>query len=737
MKTTIPLILLTLLLQWTATAQKENNIWAIGEQSGFDFNSGTPILYSTAMKGREGSANVCDAAGNLLFYTNNEYVWDKTNSVMPNGHLMPNSSSSQGVTIVPIIEMPGQYYIFSVDQSEAGTKYLRYSIVDIALNAGNGDIVSGKKNVPIKWGMGEKITMAHACSGLWLITHNIDSPIFYAFKIHPSGLIDSPIISTTTGTSGLRKYNLGEIQMSPNGTKIIRCNSLGWDLFSFDSKTGIIGSTPIVSALASANPPGEHDASGAAFSEDGSKLYTTGNFVYQYDISLLPSSALVLASKYKLTSLVTNIAMRRGPDGKIYTATYADLMVSCIQEPNKAGAACNVAYDVPSLRQTIANFHQHMGNQVLVPIMPKAYTDTFDFCIGDEIILKSTAGMASYKWNDGDTSYVKKVNNSGVFWVESYDNCLARIDTFKVFVTERDTQISRTLINSCFENSVSLVADTSFSSWLWDNGTIDAMRAVGNAGTYWVINQKEKCQTKMDTFFVTLTNFETQLNDTTICKGEEIVLDASIGMDASYRWQDGSINNIFRTQKAGQYSVTISVANCSKTDTINVLSGSSNLDLGNDTTVCKDIPFDLESGVGAANYMWNNGSSDEVITIHESGKYILTVEKNGCTESDTISISVVECSNCIKIPNAFTPNGDGRNDFFGPIINCPVINYSIMIVNRYGQEVFTSRNPAEKWDGKFNNMDQQLGVYYYLAKVKFDYPESVNEIYKGDFTLIK
>lgn len=734
-----PLLLLFSLLlhHQTVKAQKENNVWPLGDKSGFDFNSGAPVLINTASIGLEGSASVCDAAGNLLFYTNNEYVWDKTHNVMPNGHMLPKSSSMQGVTITPIIDKPNQYYIFSVDPAENGTTSLRYSIVDLSLNGGKGDIISGKKDISIRSGMGEKITMAPTCNAVWLITHHIDSPLFYAFKVHPSGLIDSPIISTTVGTAGNIKYKNGEIKLTPDITKILRCNMIGWELFGFNGKTGIVEYTPLVTSPATAVAPGEFDARCAEFSEDGSKLYTSGTYIFQHDLSLLPSATAVLTSRYSYTALLGNAVLRLGPDGKIYSTKYGGYEFSCIQEPNKAGAASNLIVDIPSLRQTLPNYHLHMGNKVILPIIAKKYSSTSTICKGEEIILKSPISAASYRWNDGASTEFKKVNNEGVYWVESSNVCLERVDTFKIITTNRDTQISRTNINSCFEQSVTLKADTAFSSWLWDNGSVLAQREILNSGTYWVKSEKEQCHIDIDTFVVTLTSFNSHLNDTSICKDEEILVNASVGKNASYRWQDNSVDSVYSIRKSGQYSVKITLNNCSLTDTINVSKGIETLNLGRDTLICKDLPFKLESGIKEAKYNWSNGLTDSGIPIYESGQYILTLEKNGCIESDTINISVVQCDNCFHIANAFSPNADGKNDLFNPMLDCPILHYSFMIVNRYGQQVFASQNPNEKWDGKFNNIEQQLGVYYYLVKVKFDFPGAEDELYKGDVILIR
>lgn len=101
------------------TAQKENNIWYFGNESGINFNTTPPtVLTDGKMNAYEGCASVCDDTGKLLFYTDGSYVWNKNHLLMPNGkQLDGGNSSSQSVIIV---KKPGSsfiYYIFTTAQS--------------------------------------------------------------------------------------------------------------------------------------------------------------------------------------------------------------------------------------------------------------------------------------------------------------------------------------------------------------------------------------------------------------------------------------------------------------------------------------------------------------------------------------------------------------------------------------------------------------------------------------------
>lgn len=117
----------TLLLFWVlllggfwswqpAHAQKENYNWYFGNRAALSFQSGEPVAVSgSALYSYEGSASISDAAGNLLFYTNGEEVWNRNHARMPNGAgLGGHNSASQVAAIVPRPGSSTLYYVFVV-----------------------------------------------------------------------------------------------------------------------------------------------------------------------------------------------------------------------------------------------------------------------------------------------------------------------------------------------------------------------------------------------------------------------------------------------------------------------------------------------------------------------------------------------------------------------------------------------------------------------------------------------
>jgi len=92
-------------------------------------------------------------------------------------------------------------------------------------------------------------------------------------------------------------------------------------------------------------------------------------------------------------------------------------------------------------------------------------------------------------------------------------------------------------------------------------------------------------------------------------------------------------------------------------------------------------------------------------------------------------------AHALLIPNAFTPNNDGKNDVF------KIRNFSsqrlleFKIFNRWGTILFHTQDPKSGWDGTFKNTPQPMGVYGYVIRIA--YSDNVVETYKGTITLIR
>lgn len=145
------------------------------------------------------------------------------------------------------------------------------------------------------------------------------------------------------------------------------------------------------------------------------------------------------------------------------------------------------------------------------------------------------------------------------------------------------------------------------------------------------------------------------------------------------------------------------------------------LDVTNDTMVCVGSMFTLKAKGGTA-IMWSNGSlfEEAVFTApNEEGVYTYRAMVQTTNGDTTVSIRVTakEC-HMYEQPNAFTPNGDGKNDRFETKVPDNCTDFSLMIFNRNGMKIFESKDKDQGWDGKFNNEEQKEGAYFYILQYR-------------------
>ena len=129
------------------------------------------------------------------------------------------------------------------------------------------------------------------------------------------------------------------------------------------------------------------------------------------------------------------------------------------------------------------------------------------------------------------------------------------------------------------------------------------------------------------------------------------------------------------------------------------------------------------------------GESISAILVNNPSEFVVKVTTlAGCMASDTIVFEVIKP--VIQIPNAFTPNGDGQNDFFNVLFSGDIDEIlEFRIFNRWGRVVYNNQNPNTGWDGNLNGTPQPSEVYVYQVKVKLLDGEEV--ALKGDVTLIR
>lgn len=145
---------------------------------------------------------------------------------------------------------------------------------------------------------------------------------------------------------------------------------------------------------------------------------------------------------------------------------------------------------------------------------------------------------------------------------------------------------------------------------------------------------------------------------------------------------------------------------------------------------------------GANVYHWTpgNGLSNTVgaavmASPMKTTQYIVTgIGLDGCQTSDTATVTV-DPRTLVVVPNAFTPNGDSKNDYFAPqnLTTRRVVEFRVF--NRWGQQMFNASGNTPGWDGTFDGEPQGAGTYSYIIRTTS--PDGQSETFKGDVILIR
>lgn len=227
-------------------------------------------------------------------------------------------------------------------------------------------------------------------------------------------------------------------------------------------------------------------------------------------------------------------------------------------------------------------------------------------------------------------------------------------------------------------------------------------------------------------------------DDTTICYGQTVKLRAT-GSN-SYQWTPASglsnpflPNPVAKPLQTTRYQVkTIDGSGCSARAFVTIQIKDSVLQArinGTDIVCAGDQVLFRDSSIGkiaAWHWTFNNGQTSDdanppaqqfpVVGANKTySVQLLVTDSAGCTSTNTqIVLAPASCN--IAVPNAFTPNGDGIDDWLYPINAYKADPMEFLVYNRYGQLVFKSTSRDSKWDGKRGGQPQEAGVYMWVMR---------------------
>ena len=327
-------------------AQKEAFNWQFGNKADISFHSKPPApKHKSQMYSNEGCASISSSDGQLLFYSNGESVWDSTHNIMPNGNgLYGSNTTAQACIALPYPNKNNQYVLFTLDQIY-GTHGLNYSVIDMSLNSGKGNVINTQKNIPLipQAQVTEKLSAVLHANGrdYWIICPQAGSDSFYAFLLDPSGVHSKAVMSNTHFNLAWKTTTdkIGCLKSSPNGQYFAFAN-INMDTLvfgQFNNQTG-----KITNAWSLYVP----QCYGVEFSPNSQVLYVTQPTIFriqQYVCNSSNKAAFISSLKY-IANVQYPYGIQLGPDEKIYVNCLSRDDISVIHAPDSIGTACRFQY---------------------------------------------------------------------------------------------------------------------------------------------------------------------------------------------------------------------------------------------------------------------------------------------------------------------------------------------------------------------------------------------------------
>jgi len=446
---------------------------------------------------------------------------------------------------------------------------------------------------------------------------------------------------------------------------------------------------------------------------------------------------------YQLSVITKTVSLQDIPNVQETSGTTNQSVASSLDTANGSG----FSWQLQCSYQNSSRISKINGNKAVCKGSNNLYSITRGGEYSKSISFSANTPIAATMLSDTSAAITFLKEGTFMLYASMEAPCGILKDSMVVQVQESTVSFSLgvdTVI--CPKNKILLKADAYFSSYVWQDGVADSLYTVTTPGVYYVTVTDACGRSMRDTIVVSAApSFDFSVGaDRQKCNADTLQLSGPVGF-YNYNWSPAY--NISSTQ--GQnvivnplvdtfYSVTAEKSpGCFGFDTVRIsVKNTPEIKLGPDTFLCNNQSLLLNAGPGFDNYLWNDGKTTADNLITQPGMYAVTAHyNNGCTASDSITISDNFCSNDIYVPAAFTPNNDGLNEIFRPIASKPLVQYRFEIFTRWGQKIFETTDIKKGWDGKFNGTNINITTAVWVCAYQF---EGKNKnVKKGTVVLIK
>jgi len=759
-------------------AQNQGNIWYFGEGGGLDFNGGEPVVLSDGEVfaapqnfgeglNNEGSSVVSNDLGELLFYSNGESVWNRNHQVMPNGtDLMGMYSSTHSALIVPRPGSDSLFYVFTTDGLERNLEDgFRYSVVDMCLDDGLGDVKADEKNVLLIDVASEKIAAVSHANGtdVWIMAHRYNDDDYYAYLLTEDGL-SAPVITEIGSVHEGNGFfaGIGQMKFSPDGSQLAmvysNVNPSAIEVFDFDNSTGVL------SNFRDLDP--SFNEYGVEFSPDGTKLYVSSlSGIHQFDLSA-GSEGAINATKTSLTSSAcAPSGMQLGPNGKIYISRCTNYL-ACVQEPNNAGLACGFNEVEISISPATSN--------VSLPSFIAGYTynnSSYDCNITtcEDTIVLPCDDDDPCTVNDQVT--VDAFNNS-VICIPCSGTFLANCDFTEILPCDDEDSCTANdvVVVSACDNDIICIPCAGILEPTCD----ETMVLPCNDSDPCTINDQVTVSACDENFICVpcAGTLEADCSDTEVlpCNdGDPCTINDQVTVSAC----DNSFICVPCAGEAAEscdqtIAVTCNDGNdCTENDLeirdacfLDVVcvpcAGTPITPVDCDDLDCANgIEFWDEESCGCQTELTELGCTDalacnynETATCDFGCDYSCldclgvpfgdwTLDECGDCLSPTDPNRDFDCQEFIYMPNSFTPDNDGLNDVFEIGYTGDFTLFQIEIFNRWGELIYFSSDPSFKWPGSMNGGRYYVPNGVYTVRIEYTRPSGEARVIFGSVAMVR
>ena len=688
------------LISFSLFTQHEADVWYFYDSVSLDFTGQTPILKEGdhAMVAKEGSGILSDNEGFVLFYTNGGHgdtllsprhrgtIYNRDHEVMYEFRSNEGGgiSATQSSIILPNPGNACLYYLFTqtdLENKDSGNGVRGFRI-DMQRNGGMGLVDSSSANFQV---LPNSVEALHAIESLG------GSRYFLLANYSPQSADTDSIAVLEVGSGGvfpLDNYAADTtvlyIVASPNREWVIGGNTL----FEFDPLTGEMTEKENLGI----------QTNYAAFSPSSRYMYV-----------ITPSSLEYRVLQYDLGAMdITASATEIGVFNR-------DIDPSTGERENYGVFNMQVASD---------------GN-IYIATVKRGNFDSVPY-------------IARIRCSNSTEAYVEK----DVFTFQSKDDLLFQAfpNLMNHYFADEDTftlDLGPDLMTLCDGDSIYLDAgDWPGASYLWSTGDTTSSIWVDTVGIF-SVEVTNDCGVQSDAILIDDANptVAIVLRERS-CEEECVKLEALSDQDVSFEWMDGPKAAYYNVNTYGVYTVTVTDS-CGNIGIgtfeymeipppmVTILQDASQY--------CATDTIRLVAQSDATSYEWSTGEFGPEIFVTAAGEYSV-LARNACGETEEFTVvELPECpeDDCIEMPNAFTPNRDEVNDQFGPVIECPVERFSMEIYSRWGEKIFETTDPTNRWDGTYDGKDAASDVYVYIISY-FDLrtPEEPR-IKKGEIALIR